>query len=250
MPGGRVLALLTGTDGFPPTPLRSLVAWLAVTSPSLRKTLITLDPVAVLMYGDVSCFKPEEKTRLLEQIADDPSRLYEGRWRDSALAGLASADMEPTLRSVLADPDRSDPKQKVAEIVTKALTQAPPNNALADVLLVVCRDEKRWFRVRKPALDAWIHHIADESTRDDRLLEALDGIRDGSIEDYGGEKLGTLLRELYPRAIGPAELWEYFPPSLRAADRPVLPVLERTAGHLSGRPSPGPSGLSRRLSRG
>ena len=210
VPGGRVLALLTGTDGFPPTPLRSLVAWLAVTSPSLRKTLITLDPVAVLMYGDVSCFKPEEKTRLLEQIADDPSRLYEGRWRDSALAGLASADMEPTLRSVLADPDRSDPKQKVAEIVTKALTQAPPNNALADVLLVVCRDEKRWFRVRKPALDAWIHHIADESTRDDRLLEALDGIRDGSIEDYGGEKLGTLLRELYPRAIGPAELWEYF----------------------------------------
>ena len=210
VPSGRILALLTGTDGFPPTPLRSLVAWLAVTSSTLRKTLITLDPVAVLMYGDVSCFKPEEKTRLLEQIADDPSRLYEGRWRDSALAGLASADMEPTLRNVLADPDRSDPKQKVAEIVTKALTQAPPNNALADVLLVVCRDEKRWFRVRKPALDAWIHHIADESTRDDRLLEALDGIRDGSIEDYGGEKLGTLLRELYPRAIGPAELWEYF----------------------------------------
>ena len=229
VPGGRVLALLTGTDGFPPTPLRSLVAWLAVTSPSLRKTLITLDPVAVLMYGDVSCFKPEEKTRLLEQIADDPSRLYEGRWRDSALAGLASADMEPTLRSVLADPDRSDPKQKVAEIVTKALTQAPPNNALADVLLVVCRDKKRWFRVRKPALDAWIHHIADESTRDDRLLEALDGIRDGSIEDYGGEKLGTLLRELYPRAIGPAELWEYF----RLPSEPLIGRFYRFWSELS-----------------
>ena len=210
VPGGRILALLTGTDGLPPTPFRSLVAWLAVTSCTLRKTLIERDPVAVLMYGDVRRFEPEERALLLKEIADDPSRLYEGRWPDSALAGLASPDMEPTLRSVLVDPDRSDPKQKVAEIVTKALRQTPANESLTDILLAVLRDETRWFRVRKPALDAWIHHIADESTRDDRLLEALDGIRDGSIEDYGGEKLGTLLRELYPRPIGPAELWEYF----------------------------------------
>ena len=210
VPGGRILALLTGTDGLPPTPFRSLVAWLAVTSCTLRKTLIERDPVAALMYGDVRRFEPEERALLLKEIADDPSRLYEGRWPDSALAGLASPDMEPTLRSVLVDPDRSDPKQKVAEIVTKALRQTPANESLADILLAVCRDETRWFRVRKPALDAWIHSLTNTSTHDDRLREVLAGVRDGSITDDGGEFLGTLLRELYPGAIGPADLWQYF----------------------------------------
>ena len=36
------------------------------------------------------------------------------------------------------------------------------------------------------------------------------GFGEDSIKDYGGENLGTLLRELYPRVLGPAELWEYF----------------------------------------
>ena len=218
VPGGRILALLSGNDGFPPTPLRSLVAWLAVTSSTLRRTLIARDPVAVLMYGDVRRFQPDERAFLLEKIAEDPSRLYEALWPDSALAGLASADMDPTLRSVLADPDRSDPKQKVVEIVAKALGQTPPNEALSDVLLTVWRDKTRWFRVRKPALDAWIHSLANEPTRNDRLRVVLGEIRDGSIEDNGGELLGTLLRELYPRAIGPADLWQYF----RIPAKPLL----------------------------
>ena len=210
IPGGRILALLAGHDGAPPTHLRGLVAWLAALAPALREALIERDPVAVLMYGDVRNFTAEEKTRILNAISGDPSRLYEGSWPASALVGLASTDMEPTLRRVLADPDRSDAKQKVVEIVTKALTQTPANEALADILLVVCRDETRWFRVRKSALNAWIHNLAKESTRDDRLLEVLETIRDGSIKDHWGEKLGTLLRELYPRGIGPTELWEYF----------------------------------------
>ena len=210
LPYGRVLALLAGDDGAPPTSLRGLAAWLAVFSPALRESLIKRDPVAVLMYGDIREFKPGEKAGLLEEIAGNPSRLYEGRWPDSALAGLASADMEPTLHGLLADPDPSDAKQKVVEIVAKALTQAPPNEHLTDILLDVCRDETRWFQVREFALDAWIHSLADNPARDDRLREVLGWIRDGSIKDYGGENLGTLLRELYPRVLGPAELWEYF----------------------------------------
>ena len=210
VPRGRILALLTGTDGFPPTPLRSLVAWLAVMASNLRRALIEGDPVAVLMYGDVREFKPDEKALLLEEIASNPSRLYEGRWPDSALAGLVSADMEPTLRGLLADSDRDDAKQKVVEIVAKALTHAPPNENLADTLLDACRDETRWSQVREFALDAWIHSLADNPARDDRLRQALEWIRDGSIKDDGGEILGTLLRELYPDAIGPADLWQYF----------------------------------------
>lgn len=210
VPGGRILALLSGNDGLPPTPLRSLVAWLAVTSSTLRKTLIERDPVAVLMYGDVREFKPDEKALLLEVIAGNPSRLHEGRWSYSALAGLASADMEPILRGVLTDPDRSDAKQKVAEIVVGALTQTPASEGMADILLDVCRDESRWTGVREFALDAWSHCLANNPTRDHRFREVLAGIRDGSIKDHRGHYLGTLLPELYPRVLRPEEIWKYF----------------------------------------
>ena len=210
VPGGRILALLSGNDGFPPTPLRSLVAWLAVTSSTLRRTLIERDPVAVLMYGDVREFKPDEKALLLKEIAGNPSRLHEGRWSYSALAGLASADMEPTLRGVLIDPDRSDAKQKVAEMVVGALTQTPASEGMADVLLDVCRDASRWAGVREFALDAWSRSLANNPARDDRFQEVLAEILDGSIEDPGGHYLGTLLPELYPRVLRPEEIWKYF----------------------------------------
>ena len=210
VPAGRILALLSGNDGLPPTPLRSLVAWLAVTAGTLRRVLIERDPVAVLMYGDVRKFTSEEKALLLAEVAGNPSRLYEGRWPDSALAGLAGTEMEPTLRDLLTDPDRSDAKQTVVEIVTKALTHAPANEGLAEVLLDVARDETRWLHVREFALDAWIHGLAENPARDDRFREVLAGILDGSIKDYGGQNLGALLRKLYPRVLGPAELWGYF----------------------------------------
>ena len=77
-------------------------------------------------------------------------------------------------------------------------------------MLDVCRDKTRWFRVRKPALDAWIRSLANQPNRHDRLRVVLGEIRDGSIKDDGGELLATLLRELYPGAIGPADLWQYF----------------------------------------
>ena len=210
VPVGRILALITGSDGVPPTFLRSLVAWLAVTSRVLRKTLIERDPVAVLMYGDVRTFTSEEKTLLLAEVAGNRSRLYERRWPDSALAGLAGAEMEPTLRDLLTDPDRSDSKQTAVEIATKALTHTPANEGLAEVLLDVARDETRWSHVRELALDAWVQCLAENPARDDRFREVLAGILDGSIKDDEGQNLGVLLRKLYPRVLGPAELWEYF----------------------------------------
>ncbi len=210
LPQGRILSLLAGDDGAPPTSLRGLAAWLAVFSPELRELLIERDPVAVLMYGDVSAFEPEQRELLLDETAGNRSRLYADRWPESALAALVSPDLEPALRGLLTDPERSDEKQMVVEIVTKALMHAPVNQALADLLSSVFHDEKWWFRVRKPALDAWIHTVVREPARDDQLQKILNQVRDGAIEDYGGEMLGTLLRELYPRVLGPTELWDYF----------------------------------------
>ncbi|MCY4429358.1 MAG: hypothetical protein OXC11_03070, partial [Rhodospirillales bacterium] len=220
VPGGRVLALLSGNDGFPPTPLRSLVAWLAVTSPSLRKALITHDPVAVLMYGDVRDFNPEEKAFLLDEIARNPSRLHEGMWPASAIEGLVSPDMEPALRSLLGDPDRSDAKQTIVRVIAAALQNAPSPKGLTDDLLAVVVDASRNESVRIAALDAWLRRISEDPCRDTHIRDVLHGVRDGGIEDQGGELLGTLLGALYPRVLTPPELWEFFDlPSARLIGR-------------------------------
>ena len=87
IPKNRILGLLAGHDGVPPTPLRGLAAWLAAASPDLRRSLIKRDPVAVLMYGDVSGFTPAEKASLLDSLGSDPLRLYEAPWPSSAHRG-------------------------------------------------------------------------------------------------------------------------------------------------------------------
>ena len=210
LPGGRILALLAGHDQSPPTHLRGLAAWLAATSPALRAQLIARDPVAVLMYGDIAKFKPCAKQRILEQLRRDPSRLHEMRWSASAITGLATPEMTPALTEFLDATERDENSQGVAEVITKALRHSASVRGVSHSLLRVATDDSWWFRVRRPALDAWIHSLSEEPSRDARLRDMLDGIRDGQIEDHGGELLGTLLRELYPRALGPSELWDYF----------------------------------------
>ena len=212
VPGGRILALLTGTDGLPPTPLRSLVAWLAVASCTLRKTLIERDPVAVLMYGDVREFTPNEKTLILDQIGRNPDRLHEGWWSASAVAGLATEDMAPSLRRVLGDPERTASKQKVVEVTVTALRHAEVRTGLSDELLGACRDETRWFPVRLAALDAWIESLRHERDRAPRLRALLDEILRGHTADPEKELLGTLLEAVYPGDLEPSEVWHYLAP--------------------------------------
>lgn len=210
VPRGRILSLLAGYDGAPPTPLRSLVAWLAALSPALRRSLIRRDPVAVLMYGDVRRFPPDHKSLLLDEVGAERTRLSGSFWPRSALEALATPDMEEPLRTLLRDPDRSDRRQTTLAVATEALRGAHPMPVLAADLLAVVRDPRWWPDTRVAALDAWIHSLAGNPARDERLREALGWIRDGSIKDDGSQILGTLLRKLYPRVLGPEEVWNYF----------------------------------------
>lgn len=211
VPRGRVLALLSGPDGLPPTPLRALVAWLAALSPALRPALIQRDPVAVLLYGDVREFRPDEKALLLEQIARAPSQLHEYRWPDSALAGLATADMDCTLRTALRNPDRTDAEERVVAVVVKALDGSPAGKRLADCLEEVVRDETRSPAARDLALDAWIAAFQEAPDRMHRYRELLASVRDAPAGDPQGAMTATLLDALYPDGLSPAELWDFFP---------------------------------------
>ncbi len=210
MPAGRVLALLTGTDGFPPTPLRSLVAWLAVTSRTLRKALIERDPVAVLMYGDVHRFSPADKSLLLAEIGREETQLARSSWPRSALDALATSDMEAPLQTLLRDPDRSDRRQTALVIATDALRKARPMPGLADELLRAAKDETRWPRVRDTAFKAWIRALDGQPDRAARLRATLSEIHSGRWQDPDDSLRGVLLSAMVPGVLSPRELWDFY----------------------------------------
>lgn len=211
-PARRILVLLSGPDGAPPTPLRGLAAWLAAAAPALRRRLIERDPVAVLIYGDIRGFTVEEKAFLLDCVGRDAPRLYESYWPVSAVEALASRDMTPLLLDLLGDPDRSRVAQSRVEVITKALRAAQPGLGPSVALLAVIEDSTYWPRVRRPALDAWVRSVADKHDRVARLRKVLAALHEGRVHDPDRELLGTLLAALYPQHLRPSEVWAHFHP--------------------------------------
>ena len=212
VPARRILALLAGPDGAPPTWLRGLAGWLAAAAPGLRRQLIERDPVAVLIYGDIRDFDSNEKTALLDRVGDDARRLFESQWPASAAAALASPDMERVLLTHLRDPDRSRANQSRVEVIVSALCSAPPGIGPSTALFAVVEDSTYWPRVRRPALDAWVRSVADKQDRLARFREVLAALHEGRVDDPDRELLGTLLAALYPKHLRPAEIWTHFSP--------------------------------------
>lgn len=212
VPGSRILALLAGPDGAPPTPLRGLAAWLAATSPELRRRLVERDPVAVLLYGDVRGFEHGEKNALLDEIGRDPSRLHESFWPASAVEGLAGEAIGKELVERLGNRDRGRAQQAVVEVIVKALSSATPGTGPSEALLAIVRDPTYWPRVRQPALDAWVRSLGDRPGRITRMRSVLDEFHDDPDNDSAGEFRGTLLRSLYPNPLGAPEVWKYCRP--------------------------------------
>ena len=140
LPTRRLLSLLEGGDGAPPTPLRGLVGWLAALSPELRPALIRSDPVATLLYGDASSFEQGEKNQLIHEIG----RAYAGLhfWPPFAIAALATPDFEEDLRTVLRRPAASDSERAALLTVLTAIANAAPLPGLAPELLRIVRDER------------------------------------------------------------------------------------------------------------
>lgn len=213
LPETRVLSLLAGEDGAPPTPLRGLAAWLAALSPALRRTLIERDPVAVLMYGDIRGFETEEQGFLLQALTRDPHRLEEALWSGMKNRALARPALMPTLRAIVEDPDRSDSRRGIVRLAVEALGLAAPDATSAHSLLEVVRDSGRSRDVRNAALDGWIRQVSEDSRGVEQLRSLLHAVRKGVVEDPYGEILGTLLDRLYSRGfLTPREVWEHLAP--------------------------------------
>ena len=202
-----VIALVAGGDGMIVSELRGLSAWLAGLCEVARRDLIDRDPIGIGLYGDISKFSVDEKFELLESIRNEWTKTDTMvRSEVSAFAALVTPDMESTIKNVLDNTSREMEHQLLTEFVLRVLTHSDRAFDLSNSLYSMIRDETRWPRVRKWALNTFIRCETDEKGTD-ILKSLLNEIHDGKLTDHDRELIGTLLTRLYPRDLPPSEVW-------------------------------------------
>ena len=194
--------------------LRGVSAWLAAYCTQARKELIARDPTGVGLYGDIRGFLLDEKRKLLVALKHHVSGLENIYHAAPAFAGLATTDMEPTLREILEDSHPAKEYEEFVDFVLCILGCGDQLPELSDVLFEIVRDNKRSPWVNRSALIAFMHNCP-EGGKAGKLEILLDEIKTGSVPDSGNEMLGKALTHLYPRHLPPSRIWDYLRESVR-----------------------------------
>ena len=208
LPGNRVIALVTGTDGAPPTALRGLAAWLAALSPPLRRRLVEADPYAVAQYGDAGVFSLDERRGLLEAIRRHRGASVADLQLGLADRLLAAPDLLDEVLTLLRSADRSESEEAALQFVLRSLPAVLPED-FVDELQRTARDLARPHETRWLAVRAFLASVPTDGGDD--LLRLLRQVRAGEVPDPEDDLLGGLLRRLYPSRLTPAEVWDYLP---------------------------------------
>ncbi len=217
LPARRVIALLASVDGITATGLRGLSAWLAAMCTRARPELIERDPIGVACYGDVHGFARAERERLLRNLSREAHQIHSVAWTQKTAGALATADMEPVLRSVLES--RSDVPPMLLEFVLAALKWGTPLPGIADHLLQIARERPRRSQFQRMALESFIHNRIDGDAMVRELLQILEDISADRVPDSEGKLTTVALRRLYPDSICASSIWGYLKAMRR---RPVV----------------------------
>ena len=206
----RVLALITGGNSVAVTALRGLSAWLATHSEPVRAELINKNPVDLVIYGDLGSFSGDDKGRMLRALLAQPVSLERALFSSARFSPLAVTETESQIRGVLSSGDR-DWKQVIrVRFLLQLLSEVERLPSLDDVILEIVRDGSWTARVREAALETSVHYQQGSSHGGEKLKDLLEEFRTEGITNANCELCGTLLRNLYPRTVGPAQVWDYF----------------------------------------
>lgn len=213
LPLGRVLALMQGEDGRVVEPLRGLLGWLAIHDAHDRQELTRLDPMAVVLNGDLAVFSALDKRALLEDLRGEAQRnlwFRNGHWVSWPFAPLATADMADALGEVLANHSTDDRHQALVDCVLDALRQGSVREVLRPLLTAWVEDSGAWFGNRMGALQAWARCEPFDTVK---ARSWLDRLRSGELKDKDARLTAELLRLLYPADLGPESVLSYWPRS-------------------------------------
>jgi len=205
LPLRRVLALLSGTTGGVPTPLKGLFGQLATMLPAGQaEALIRRDALAVVLHGDAAALPPSVQLVLIESvgaIANIEPRSLDSPDRNP-LAGLASDTTGSLIRTVLDDPVATD---GLVRCVLLSIMGSPPTQVLGDSLLVLTGDVHRPSSLRARSAQAFAHCCPG---RLKGLRSVLDALNPSATQDEWDIR-GALLEILYPDIVGPDEIFDY-----------------------------------------
>ncbi len=212
LPISRVLALMS-VDGSIVEPLRGLNAWLAVHCLTERGRLIDLDPLGVVLYGDVRSFLVVEKRQVLDGLHREAQRFQwfrSGNWESHPFGALGTPDMVETFKEMLAKPDRTPAHQSLLECVLAAISHGAEMPQMASDLEAVVRDPSFRDGIRGDAIDAWFRQAKQERSAAVGWLREMSA---GQIEDPVANLAGRLLHGLYPDHVSPVEALQFLRPS-------------------------------------
>ena len=205
LPVGRAIALLTGEDGGVVSELRGLSAWLAAHSAHARRVLIERDPEGVAAYGDAGVFTRDEKRYLLECLWPvDPSL-------DASLfTSLVTPDMVPVFQDLLCQRTQEDDHQALVLFLLCVLANAAPLPELGDSLLELAESEDFPANSRHWAAICLAKGALEQPEQFGCFVRCLlSALREGRIRDEGKSMLGRMLDFVYPKFIGPDEIFDY-----------------------------------------
>ncbi|MYB10283.1 MAG: hypothetical protein F4129_00145 [Acidimicrobiia bacterium] len=228
LPASRAMSLMTSpSDKRVVTVLRGLSAWLAVHSREARPLLTKADPVGVGLYGDIEGLLPDERVHLLESLvefakqgqlfgherADDRGSSYIGSTAQ-AFRSLASEDMVPAIKDLLAQPVADATDHRIVGFVLEVLGEADESESeslgelTADIVGVLV-DPSRPADLKVAALDAYLHLSSPVEAQTQILLRLLEETHDGIHHDPLDELRGALLSHLYPVHLAPNRIWQF-----------------------------------------
>jgi hypothetical protein len=214
LPLGRVLALIQGIDGKPVQPLRGLLASLAVHSPGNRERLMHLDPVGMVLSGDIAAFSTSERIEWLKALAKQANQdklFLDNTWVGHPFGPLATAEMVPTFEVLLDDLDHSEEHQLFMRCVLQALCHGQPLPALAPKLALWVEENGSRLGDRVLAYQAWANCIP-KNKRSAIEREWLDQLVANKIKDQDEQIENILLRQLYPKHLSCKEVLTYLRP--------------------------------------
>lgn len=202
----RMLSLLTGYDGGTLAELRGIYAWLACLYEDEAATLISRDPLGLVLYGDASKLSTSGKGMVIDCLRDlaikNPGFRAEN-WSAEPFGAMASTDMVPVFKKVLSDETETS---HLLGCILDAIMHGPPLPDLGEDLIRIVRDNARLEGTRVLALDAY-QHVCPTDTGTLRIL--LDDIHAGRIHDEHHRLRGKLFYTLYPITIRPHEIGQY-----------------------------------------
>ncbi len=194
----RLLALMTADDGCVVDPLRGLYGWLCLHCETDRAQLVNVDPLALVLYGDVGPYSSSDRRlvlRALKAAADRFPWFRNDDWAARPFGALGSPDLIADFALILRDPARGLAHEPFLACVIDALIHGSPIPALATDLYAVVTDSTYTSRVRRESAAAWLNCTGNDSTA---ALQLLSDIRTGDVLDDDDEISGRLLDALFP----------------------------------------------------